>query len=186
MGYRNYLFKIEKDKVKEIRNLTLEELKNKYQSESDDDYISIHNLIGKDCIFEFGKLYWDDTIERINATGEKLFTNNEVQEYFCEYDSHLVGKDALKVAIEIYKNKIKEMYRELNKEVEKAKTFEDKYELYKRHIKNYECEWFACEPIQLDKNGVCCSWLYEHLIFELVHLYKTIDFDRYVLVFLGW
>ena len=55
---------IEKDKVKEIRNLTLEELKNKYQSESDDDYINIRNLIGKDCIFEFGKLYWDDTVER--------------------------------------------------------------------------------------------------------------------------
>lgn len=186
MGYRNYLFKIEKDKVKEIRDLTLEELRTKYAYEFDSNYIDIHKIIGKGCIFEFGKLYWDDTIVRIDATGEELFTNNEVQENFCDYDPYLVGKDALKVAIEIYENKIKEMYKNLNKAVEEAQTLEKKYEIYERHFKDYEFWWKHCEVINLEKDAICNSNLYEHLIFELVHLYKTIDFDKYDLVFLGW
>ena len=186
MGYRNYLYKIEKEKVKEIRELTLEELKSKYADEFDDDYIDIHKIIGKDCIFEFGKLYWDDTVERINGTGEELFANDEIQEQFYDYAPHLVGKEALKVAIEIYERKIKEMYKNLNEEVEKAETFEDKYELYKRHISDYEVWWKRLKVIDLEKDAICHSWLYEHLIFELVHLYKTIDFDEYDLIFLGW
>lgn len=184
MGYRNYLYKIKKKDVNEIRNMSLEELKKKY--EEDDGYIHLPELLREDCIFEFGKLYWDDTIERINNTGEKLFTNEEVQEWFCDYNPYLVGKEALKEAINIYEGKIKTIYAELDKEVENAETFEDKYELYKRHISDYERWWARGFVIDLEKKAICHSWLYEHQIFELVHLYKTIDFDEYDLVFLGW
>lgn len=186
MGYRNYLYKVKKKDINSFRNMSLDKLKNKYGDKEDDNWVHLPELLGRDCIFEFGKLYWDDTIARIEATGEELFFNEEVQEYFCDYVPYLVGKDALKVAIDIYENKIKEMYKELNKEVEEAETFEDKYELYKRHIESYECWWQRLKVIDLEKDAICHSWLYEHLIFELVHLYKTIDFDEYNLVFLGW
>lgn len=185
MGYRNYLYKIKKKDVNKIKNISLDELKKKY-GEEDDDYINIHKLIGDKCIFEFGKLYWDDTIERIESTGKKLFSNDEVQEFFYDYAPYLVGKEALKEAIDIYEGKIKTMYAELDKKVEQAETFEDKYELCKSHISDYERWWQRCFVIDLEKDAICQSWLYEHQIFELVHLYKTIDFDEYDLVFLGW
>ena len=184
MGYRNYLYKIKKKEINEIKNMSLYELKKKYGEE--DDYIDIHKLIGDKCIFEFGKLYWDDTIERIESTGEELFKQKDVQEWFCDYRPYLVGKEALKVAIEIYENKIKEMYENLQEGIEQAETFEEKCGIYKMHFRDYEYWWKNDEVIDLEKDGICHSWLYEHLIFELVHLYKTIDFDEYDLVFLGW
>ena len=187
MGYRNYLYKVKKKDINKIRNMSLEELKEKYGNKDEEYYVDMFELL-KDskCIFEFGKLYWDDTIIRINATGEELFTNKETQEEFSDYNPYLVGKEALKVAIEIYTNKIKEMYKHLKKQVSEAKSDEEKLEIYRQHIQDYEGWWLRLEVINLEKETICQSWLYEHLIFELVHLYKTIDFEEYDLIFLGW
>lgn len=186
MGYRNYLYRIKKKDVNKFRNMPLKELQDKYSDKEDDSYIDIHKLIGEDCIFEFGKLYWDDTIERIENSGEELFKQEEVQEWFCDYRPHLVGKEALKVTIDIYENKIKKMYENLQEEIEKAKTFEEKCGIYQMHFRDYEYWWKNCKVINLEKDAICHSWLYEHLIFELVHLYKTIDFNEYDLIFMGW
>ena len=187
MGYRHYLYTIPKKNVEEVRKLNLKEIKERYGNKEDDGYLNFEDVL-KDmkCIFEYGKLYWDDTVERIHSTGEQLFLEKEVQENWSDFDIYLVGKEALKVSIEIYERKIKEMYKNLNKEVEDAQTFEDKYELCKRHINDYQCWWERLKVIDLEKDAICQSWLYEHLIFELVHLYKTIDFEEYDLVFLGY
>ncbi len=187
MGYRNYLYKIKKKNVNNIRNLTLEEIKSKYRNKDEDCYVDIDDLLGDyETIFEFGKLYWDNTIARIEATGNQLFTNDEVQEYFSDYAPYLVGKNALKVAIEIYTNKIKKMYENLKEQVDNAKTDKDKVDIYAAHIYDYDYYWKKDMVINLEKESICQSWLYEHLIFELVHLYKTIDFEEYDLIFLGW
>ena len=185
MGYRHYIYTIPKKNVEEARKLNLKEIKEKYGDEY--GYVNYEDVL-KDmkCIFEYGKLYWDDTVERIHSTGEPLFLEDEVQGEFQDFDIYLVGKEALKVTIEIYENKIKKMYEELNKEVEKAETFEDKYKLYKNHIWDYEHWWYRGMVIDLEKDAICQSWLYEHQIFELVRLYKTIDFEKYDLVFLGY
>ena len=187
MGYRNYLYTIPKKNVKEVRKLNLKELKEKYGEE--DGYVSSSEVL-KDmkCIFEYGKLYWDDTVERIHNTGEQLFLDEEVQENFCDEDIYLVGKDALKVTIEIYENKIKEMYKKLLDNTNLSDE-EIKYK-YEEHIKEYNSWWRTNwrNVINLDENDecICNSWLYEHQIFELVRLYKTIDFEEYDLIFLGY
>lgn len=189
MGYRNYLYKVKKKDINKIRNMSLKELQEKHGNKDEEYYVSMHDLldnINSKCIFEFGKLYWDDTIMRIHNTGEKLFTNEETQEKFDDYDPYLVGKEALKVAIEIYTNKIKEMYENLKEGIDNAKTDEERVEIYKRHFQDYMYWWKQDMVIDLEKEPICQSWLYEHLIFELVHLYKTIDFEEYDLVFLGW
>ena len=179
MGYRNYLYKIKKQDVNKIRNLTLQELKEKYGKPEEDYYVSFNDLVpNAKCIFEFGKLYWDDTIIRINSTGEKLFVDEEVQEKFSDYGPHLVGKEALKISIEIYTNKVKDMYKNLKEEINTAKTIEERLEIYKLHFQDYMYWWEQDMVIDLEKENICQSWLYEHLIFELVHLYKTINFTR--------
>lgn len=186
MGYRNYLYKIKKKDVNKIRNLTLEEIKSKYGNK-EDYYVSIDDLLENyKCIFEFGKLYWDDTVERIHETGEKLFTNEEAQEHFSDYDPYLVGKDALKVAIKIYIDKIKKMYEHLKEQADNTETSEDKFKIYKEHVDYYQRWWKRDLVIDLNEDNICQSWLYEHSIFNLVYLYKTIDFEEYDLIFLGW
>lgn len=189
MGYRNYLYKVKKKDIEKIRNMSLKELEEKYGDKNEENYVSMHDLLDSSHskrIFEFGKLYWDDTIVRIHETGEELFTDKEAQERFEDYDPYLVGKEALEVAIEIYTNKIKEMYKNLNDEVDNAETDKEKISFYKKHIQEYMIWWKQNMVIDLEKEPITQSWLYEHLIFELVHLYKTIDFKKYDLIFLGW
>ena len=187
MGYRNYLYTIPKKNVNKVRKINLKELEEQYGDE--EGYVNSNDVL-KDmkCIFEYGKLYWDDTIERIHNTGEPLFLDEEVQEKFCDEDIYLVRKDALKVTIEIYENKIKKMYEELlNNENLSDEEIKAKYE---EHIKDYNSWWRTNwrSVINLDENDgcICNSWLYEHQIFELVRLYKTIDFEEYDLIFLGY
>jgi len=106
VGYRHYLYKIKKKDVNKIKKLSLKELADKYEEES--DYIDFFKIIEKaQPVFEFGKLYWEDTAERIYATGKPLFDNKKVQDNFDDFCPYIVGKKALMVAINIYKDKIK-------------------------------------------------------------------------------
>lgn len=187
MGYRNYLYKVKKSEVKKLRSMTLEEITKKY-GDNEDDYISIHDLLDNDskCIFEYGKLYWDDTIERIHATGKRLFLDENINERFEDYDVYVVGKKALEETINIYKDKIIKMYEHLKNN--EGLTDKEIIEKYEEHLQEYRVWWTRLNAINLNENTdcICDSWLYEHQIFELVRLYKTIDFEEYDLLFLGW
>ena len=47
--------------------------------------------------------------------------------------------------------------------------------------------WKGLGVIDLDESHewLSKSWQYEHNIFDLVRLYKSIDWDKYTLIFLG-
>lgn len=187
MGYRNYLYKIPKKNVKELRSLTKQQMIEKYSE--DEGYVSFRKMLGEnntECIFEYGKLYWDDTIGRLHRIGERLFKDEDVNELFEEEDIYLLGEKALEETINIYKEKIIKMYDELlnNDEL----TDEEIIGKYENHLEDYKLWWTRLNAINLNKEEecICDSWLYEHQIFELVRLYKTIDFENYDLLFLGW
>ena len=65
---------------------------------------------------------------------------------------------------------------------------EEIIEKYEDHLKDYKLWWTRLNALNLNKEEecICGGWLYEHQIFELVRLYKTIDFEKYDLLFLGW
>lgn len=187
MGYRNYLYKIPKKNVKELRSLTKQQMIDKYAE--DEGYTSFHKILCENnakCIFEYGKLYWDDTIERLHKTGERLFKDEDVNELFEEEDIYLLGEKAIEETINIYKEKIIKMYDLLfeNNDMSEKEIIEK----YEEHLRDYKLWWNRLNAINLDKDKecICDSWLYEHQIFELVRLYKTIDFEKYNLLFLGW
>ena len=188
MGYRHYLYKIPKKNVKELKQLTKEQMIKKYAE--DEDYVSFSKMLKENnakCIFEYGKLYWDNTVEKLHNIGKKLFQNEEVDNLFLDEDIYLVGKKAIEETINIYKEKIVKMYNDLldNNDNITDKDLIDKYE---KHLKDYKLWWTRLNALNLNKNEecICDSWLYEHQIFELVRLYKTIDFENYDLLFLGW
>lgn len=187
MGYRNYLYKIPKKNVKELRNLTKQQMIEKYAE--DEGYASFHKMLEENntkCIFEYGKLYWDDTIGRLHRTGERLFKDEDVNELFEEENIYLLGEKAIEETINIYKEKIIKMYDELlNNDELNDKEIIEKYE---EHLKNYKLWWARLNALNLNKEEecICDGWLYEHRIFELVRLYKTIDFEEYDLLFMGW
>lgn len=206
MGYRHYFSLADKKHCEAVRNLPLP-LFNAYCSihfpnsvedyEGDDKHINFMNTLEQKTIFEFGKLYYDDTAERIYEKGVPLFDNAETRDYYSDYDPAIVGKEAIKEAIEIYRGKIINYYKGMLKDGEIMQTplfgIEIKRDDIKsidkvcRHIED-ELHWWGKGALNLDEDEprLTDSWLYEHTIFELVRLYKSIDWDKHCVLFYGW
>lgn len=198
MGYRYYFYKVNKEDVKTIKELSLDELKEKY-SDKEEGYVDMHNIINQKEIFEFGKLYYEDTAEQIYDTGNPLFDNAEVMEYFSDYVPFIVGKDGVLKAIEIYKNKIKKYYKDMLVDGEKKTmplfglTIKDEdiksIDKVKKEIQDKIRIWEHYKSVvDIDENNknVTKSCLYEYSIFNLVFILKTINWEKETILFYGW
>lgn len=205
MGYRHYFFLVDKKDVELVKDKTYDELveiaKNYgVETEEDDDekyfYFNNDKFMNKTEIYEFGKLYWDDTADRIYSKGVPLFENNETQKCFEDYYPYVMGKEAMLEAINIYKEKIIKYYKSLIVDGD-TREFDYFYDIppdavktveAARHIEDMLYHWdrMGVVDTDLDYERISNSWMYEHQIFELVRLYKSIDWENKYLLFYGW
>ena len=203
MGYRHYFYLVDKKDVELVKDKTYEELMQIAKTygvdvDEDEDYFYFNDgkFMNKTEIYEFGKLYWDDTAARIYSKGIPLFTSPETQKHFDDYRPYVMGKDAMLEAIEIYKAKIINYYKSLIVDGD-TKEFSYFYDIEPDEIKNVEVtrhitdilyHWDRMGVIDtdLDYERISNSWMYEHQIFELVRLYKSIDWENKCLLFYGW
>jgi hypothetical protein len=202
MGYRHYFYTADLAECDHVENMDYNMLalycKERFPGSSDDDtYIDIHEILGQREVFEFGKLYYDDTAERIYRRGRPLFSNKETQGEFSYYKPYRMGKEGMMEAIEIYKQKIISYYECLLVDGE-VQVLPLGIEIPRNDIKSVDklvknakdalMWWKEIGAIDLNENheAIAKSWLYEHQIFELVRLYKTIDWDKKCLLFYGW
>lgn len=194
MGYRHYFYEVNIADCFIVKDLTYEQLKEycwdaypKCREEIEDGYLSMHDILNKKEVFEFGKLYWDDTAKRIYSKGVPLFDVEETQECFEDYRPYRMGKEGLLEAINIYKEKVINYYESLLvDEVDyEALTSSLKME---NHVHDRLFWWQRMRVLDLDENreSISSSWVFEHQIFELVRLYKSIDWDKKCLLFYGW
>ena len=216
MGYNSYFYLMSKKVTRKIQKLnTLNEFykfvaqsKNvkeearkravKILSENEASWFDITNL-GEE-IHDFGKLYGDELYEAITTGGKPLFKkNSELDEEFEYHNALIVGKEALKQAALTYLNKTVKSYEELLKTPEQLKkkeewrlftderSVEDKLKTYVEEKLFYLRK--SNKPLDFDENKkykLTNAWLYEYNMFELVHQYKTIDFNKYDIVEFGW
>jgi hypothetical protein len=205
MGYRHYFFLVDKKDVERVKDKTYDELveiARDYGVEIEDEdgesyfYFNDRKFMNKTEIYEFGKLYWDDTADRIYSKGVPLFENAETQKCFYDYCPYVMGQDAMLEAIDIYKGKIINYYKSLIVDGD-TKEFSYFYDIEPDEIKNVEVtrhitdilyHWDRMGVIDtdLDHERISSSWMYEHQIFELVRLYKSIDWRNKCLLFYGW
>lgn len=205
MVYRNYFYIVEKSEVSKVRRMNYEELCDYAKQcgavydENGEQYFDFadEKFMNKRRIFDFGRLRQDDTIEMVHNVGTPLFENQEVREMFDEpYEPYITGKIGLKATIEVYKNKVVEGLKSLVKvDAEDADSLlrqvrPDNLDLESvcNAIMDKLVVWDRYVPYDLDENTdeISSSRYYEYQIFELVRLYKTIDWDKYVLLFMGW
>lgn len=202
MGYRHYFYLIEKQEVQNIKRMTYEQLLQYVELhgwESDDDWFSLMDVFNQKKIFEFGKLYWDNTADRIYSTGVPLFDRLEVQNSFSDYRPYIVGKSGLEMAIQIYKEKILNYFKSLVKEdtipenilALSVKPNDLKLDVVCDAVQEKILRWsnvFGTCPVNMDEESetISNSWLFEYQIFELVRLYKSLDWDKYTVLFYGW
>lgn len=117
---------------------------------------------------------------------------------------YIVGKDAIKIAIDFYKNEVIDYYKEVNVFLEDLKD-ENNQEEIRRIIANRVRNWITVEEmvglgmdkekadkiflpynLNLKEETIVNSDLFEYMIFELARIYKTIDLDNNVLMFCGY
>lgn len=207
MGYRHYFYKVKKSEVEKVKDMTLDEIFEYAKIcgvdiEEDDGekyfYFNDRGFLDKVEVFEFGKLYWDDTADRIYSKGVPLFNNKDAQEYVSNYEPCVVGKEGLLEAIEIYQEKVLEYYKDLLVDgqdfnlpfgmilhKEEIKSIDKIVEHIEDKIRSMSYRSIANTNEDM-KWCVTGSWEYEHSIFNLVHLLKSIDWEDDTLLFYGW
>lgn len=192
MGYRHYFYLVSKEEVEKVKDMGYSELyeyakqQGAETNEDGDDWFSFidEGFMNKQAVFEFGKLYWDDTADRIYSTGVPLFSREGVQSEFDDYKPYVVGKEGVLEAIKIYQDKVLRYYNSIlsteEGEPEKKALMHVQDKVSRLHwgdLVNVDDE------LQWSLTG---SWEYEHSIFNLVHLLKKVDWDNYTLLFYGW
>ena len=195
MGYRHYFYKCKKEDIARIREKTLAELEEYAKEKGAELCLLDDSFLPQEEVFEFGKLYYEDTAEQIYGTGVPLFSHKEVMEEFSDFVPYEVGKQGLLKAIEIYHKKIKDYYEDLLKDgatqilpfgIELPRPNITSADKIKEHIKE-KLFWIKYK-VNLDetKKTLTDSWQYEDAIFNLVFLLKTIDWEKETLLFYGW
>lgn len=204
MGYRHYFYLVDIEECDKVKDMTYAEFVKHLKEntpeavEQDDEgaWVNFHRALNQKEIFEFGKLYYEDTDEKIYSHGEPLFSINDTQEYFEDYQPYRMGKDGLLEAIKIYEEKIINYYEDLLKDgavqilpfgIEVPRDDIKSVGKLKEHAEDMVRRWkWGAINLDEDRDAITTSWLYEHQIFELVRLYKAIDWDKKCLLFYGY
>jgi hypothetical protein len=207
MGYRHYFYKVKKADVEAVKDMDYVQLLQYAEAHGVDIdewdgeksfYFNDRKFLDKVEVHEFGKLYWDDTAERIYEKGVPLFSKEEVQEVFCDYVPYVVGKEGVLEAISIYQEKVLGFYKSLLVDGEERRlplgitsTVNDVKSIDKvlKHIcgKITNISYSGLADIdEENKWRVTPSREYEHSIFNLVHILKSIDWEQDTILFYGW
>lgn len=192
MGYRNFIGLVDKGLLSEVRHLSIDVLNTVYGKEGDVDGNPIFRVydIEDRVIHAFGTLSKVDS-DRIIDGGELLFTNEGTQKSQEYYEAYVIGKQGLLNVIELYRDKVIAHFENLLVDDSPfALNPSSSSEKSRRYVAGMLNDW-TCEmnnPILLHEkwDEISNSHRYEYYIFELVRQLKTIDFDRYDLIFYGY
>lgn len=186
MGYRHYLAIIDKETFKTINDDFIE------KNSDEDGYLGIYKIVEK-CgheIAELGKY----SEEGFRLCSKKTKIDNEylpaynVLKKHCDAHEHgfnLLTKRDLMYVIRCYKLRTVKSWKKL------LGIIEDKWDENSPEIKckkaiETKLNW---REFLIDKKNpykVQSCWFYEYEMFDLIHCYKSIDWDKYLLIVYGW
>lgn len=154
---------------------------NKFSCSTEEDYQNKRY----ELVDSFGKLIWCDTMTELiledNASGKCLFSSevfkfNTGRDYFG-----VISKDQFKNLILACRQKIIQYLHEIDAPGYVLRLINE----WEFHLVNKDGDFYA--SINLDnKYLVSNSHSYESAIFNLLHIYKSVDWDKEVLVCVGW
>ena len=190
MGYRHYLYKVKKEELNKIRNMTNSDLYICTKSEEDDGYWSPLDLFRNNNIYALGEI--DNKLWKVleNNRIDQIFNNEEVKERMDEYDNGILNAEGFLKIMELYKEKTldyfkgllvdgyKESWREYKSSCEKLKIHMGEKIGAIEHCHEYN--------FNLEVERITDSWTFEYSLFELIRLYKTIDWENYYVVYLAY
>ncbi len=200
MSYRHRIYKFPKSFAEDCRACeTKEDFQKIYFKYCTDERVNKDQLeaenywplyyIGEQ-LFDFGEY---DNSEEMYKHGDALFYSLELREAYDDYSPIVLDESGLLCAIEWNRNRVADIYEDLLREKSADKwNDQNQFDRMKNHIKYQYEEWrneFFPEltPYDLsDRKCIVSSWKYEYQIFELVRVYKEIDWENDCIVFYGW
>jgi len=184
MSYRERIFKISKEEYNKFKNITLSELKSKYNV---DYYEFYYDILNKTELHEFGNNLINTNIREI-----KFLTNDELHN-LINNDNRLIklSKNQLKSIIdnmieEIKKSKsnLKNWSDDLISENEKNRNLAIR--MIQNHINREFTEWYNILSINFDDNDILLdSWMLNYDVFNLIYIYKTVDWNNDIIGLYG-
>lgn len=206
MGYRHRFATVPKGVYDAVKDMTPEQLKEWvlknqpdgwYDEGDGEGWFSHYLVLGQYEIFDFGKNCWfaEDLMKR----AQPLFNLQETQNAMKPI--HLCTKADFEFVIDEMRKHIANYFKEI------FETYSP--EQMKHHFKEKQEEWddmtntlgmtdltpekaaainamYRPYNMDLSRDGLVNSWLYEYEIFELVLLYRQFNWDTTVLMFYGW
>lgn len=180
MGYSYHLYQMNRSLFEEISVMNINELTETY---GEDDWFYLGHLPMKK-LHSNGDLDFDE-VSHIKSMGKPLFSDDSLKNTE-EMDSFIIGKEGLEAVISIYKERVVRYLKKLTVSEEYDEEHLSSEERRKLYIESLLREWEENPPYRLNNDyRVVTSGRYEYMVFELVHLYKTIDFENNVIVFCG-
>ena len=200
MGYRNYFHIVEKEKADQFLAMSHEEQVRATASEYEDEE-DIQRLIKEDGIYPLGFFKWANAIEIDEigkyfdgATSDTIhkeaiadLSNSDCEFCFVKPEALLTVAEHLRESSQEYYTKLMKSFDMTDEEIkENWKDYPEGRPDFKHimllHIRNLD------EVLNTKLNKpyqICNSYNYDYVMFELVHQYKTIDWNKYQLIWCG-
>lgn len=209
MGYRNYFAIIEKEEVDKVLNLsheeqmklTAEQVREEWAgSDEEDEQVAkyLENDVVDSCalrrqlkpeeVVECGKYFDYDVAQKIK---EDCRDYSDEDTEFC-----IVKPEALLIAADYYRNNTVKYYEAVIRSFDMTdeECLEDKDMGYRRPdlTAAFRHQIYDLKSLKIDKENVLKkkvlidTWQYEYDMFNLLHMYKNLDWDKYYLIWLGY
>ena len=174
MGYRNYIWVIDKKKADSIRNMSPEELKK--LADPDSSYVSIFDLREKLNALEVLEL---DNVNNVPKNLEPFFTDKTVQANISiDHEFMIMDVEDLRDMWKNYSMEMTEYYKGLSKIAS--------IEGLQKEFESLAC-W--CSLVNLDEHNkyvLTTSWRYDYACFNLMYLYKIFNPKKQYLLWVGY
>lgn len=179
MGYRNYIWVVDKDKADPIRNLKPNELKERFLA--DNSYLDIFELresiqateaieLGKEAPHDVVLPYLFDFFTNVSTN---VLANNP------DMELNILNVKALDKLCEYYRDTICKFYKELTEEDVPAVRL-------KTEIKQL-ISWLKIATEEVNNKYILTdSWRYDHAIFNFMYLKKIFNPTTQDLIWVGY
>ena len=196
MSYRSYLTTMDKSVVADLKEKTWEQFVTDYMDGDEEKNLPIYRFPPLNVVFEMGARVDKEFLDATKGENPTLlFGNTDLNSEYEEEDVHVVGKEGLIALINAYRQRVIASYKNtlvpsaMHESVSgKAETPEEKMKYFiESRIYYWDNEYV--DYLDLDEakpNNLSRFWDYEYMIFTLIHLLKTIDWETKDLVLCGW
>lgn len=190
MGYRHYLGIVKKADLLKINEEYIKNLE-----KQNDECLIICDLlesIGAKEVYELGK-YSDEgyalVAKQIKLDESLLNVYQVISEYADnnEYGFNILTQNELEDVIKSYHDRTIKYLRDLLKEKDYENEFDERTR--EQRLVEYVQSKITWREYSYDLKGkykVQGTWQYEYAIYDLVHIYKTVNWNDYVLLVWGW